>query len=43
MLLNKAIYRRLSNEFLKQKTFVLDKWSLGETSMTSSYTWHKHL
>ena len=26
----------------KIKTFVLDKGSLGETPMTSFYTWHKH-
>ena len=25
------------------KAFVLDKGSLGETPMTSFYTWHKHV
>ena len=43
MALNKAVYQRMSNEFLKQKDFVLDKGSLGETPMTSFYTWHKHV
>ena len=41
--LNKPVYRRISNEFLKQKAFVLDKWSLGETPMTSFYPLHKHV
>ena len=40
MTLNKAVYRRMSNEL---KAFVLDKVSLGETPMTSFYTWHKHV
>ena len=44
MALNKAVYRRMSNEFFFYKTtFVLDKGSLGETLMTSFYTWHKHV
>ena len=44
MTLNKAVYWGMSNEFLrKQKAFVLDKGSLGETPMTSFYTWHKHV
>ena len=39
MTLNKAVYRRMSNEFLKKtKSFFLDKGSLGETPMTSFYT-----
>ena len=44
MTLNKEVYRRMSNEFKKKKkVFVLDKGSLGETPMTSFYTWHKHV
>ena len=43
MLLNKAVYRRMSNELKKKKAFVLNKGSLGETLTTSSYTWHKHM
>ena len=31
----KAVYQRMSNEYLKTKAFVLDKGSLGETPMTS--------
>ena len=38
MALNKAVYRRMSNEFKNKKAFVLDKGSLGETPMTSFYT-----
>ena len=38
MALNKAVYRRMSNEFFFFKDFVLDKGSLGETPMTSFYT-----
>ena len=39
MALNKAVYRRMSNEFFFSfKDFVLDKGSLGETPMTSFYT-----
>ena len=29
--------------FKNKKAFVLDKGSLGETPMTSFYTWHKHV
>ena len=29
--------------FENKKTFVLDKGSLGETPMTSFYTWNKHV
>ena len=43
MALNKTVYRRMSNGFYKQKAFVLYKRSLRETSMTSFYTWHKHV
>ena len=43
MALNKVVYRRMSNGYLKQKAFVLDIGSLGETPMTSFYTWHKHV
>ena len=43
MALNKVVYRGMFNEFLKTKTFVLDKGSLGETPMGSFYTWHKHV
>ena len=39
MTLNKGVYQRMSNEFgfIKQKAFVLDKGSLGETPMTSFF------
>ena len=30
-------------DFKNKKAFVLDKGSLGETPMTSFYTWHKHV
>ena len=34
----------MSNEFcfIKQKDFVLEKWSLDETTMTSFHIWHMH-
>ena len=38
MALNKAVYRRMSNDLFFCKDFVLDKGSLGETPMTSFYT-----
>ena len=43
MTLNIAVYQRMSNEFKKQKAFVLYKGSLGETLMTSFYTQHKYV
>ena len=43
MALIKVVYRGMSNEFLKTKSFVLDKGSLGEMPMISFYTWHKHV
>ena len=43
MLLNKAVYQRMSNEFYKKKTSVLDKGSLGETPIIGFYTFHKQV